>query len=200
MTGIAILAATRTAIGTFQGSLSGVPAPNMGAHLMRSVLERTGIEPTQVDEIILGQVLTAGSGQNVARQAGILGGLSPEVPAVTVNKVCGAGMKAVHFAAQAIRAGDADLIFAGGQENMSLAPYVLPKARTGLRMGHATLEDSVVRDGLWDAFYEYLMGVTAENIVERYGLTRAEQDAFAVASQRKAKQRMPSLPGVSRAR
>lgn len=186
MSDIAILAATRTAIGSFQGALSGIPAPELGAALIRSVLERTGVAPEQIDEVILGQVLTAGSGQNPARQAALKAGLPHSVPALTLNKVCGSGLKAVHLAVQSIRCGDAELIFAGGQENMSLAPYVLPKARTGLRMGHAELLDSMIRDGLWDAFNDYHMGITAENLAEKYGITREEQDAFSAASQQKA--------------
>ena len=183
---IAILAATRTAIGSFQGGLSGLPASALGAILIRKVLETTGISPEEIDEVVLGQVITAGSGQNPARQAAIGGGIPHAVPALTVNKVCGSGLKAVHLAAQAITCGDADLVLAGGQENMSLAPYILAKARTGLRLGHAQLEDSLIRDGLWDAFNDYHMGITAENLAERYGLTREEQDAFAAPSQKKA--------------
>lgn len=183
---IAILAATRTAIGSFQGGLSGLPASALGAILIRKVLETTGISPEEIDEVVLGQVITAGSGQNPTRQAAIGGGIPHAVPALTVNKVCGSGLKAVHLAAQAITCGDADLVLAGGQENMSLAPYILAKARTGLRLGHAQLEDSLIRDGLWDAFNDYHMGITAENLAERYGLTREEQDAFAATSQKKA--------------
>lgn len=183
---IAILAATRTAIGSFQGSLSSIPAPALGAALIRNVLERTGVAPEQIDEVIFGQVLAAGSGQNPARQTAIQAGLPEAVPAMTINKVCGSGMKAVHLAVQAIASGDADLILAGGQESMSLAPYVLPQARTGLRLGHAQLEDSLIRDGLWDVFNDYHMGITAENLAERYGITREQQDAFAAASQHKA--------------
>ncbi|HFH3303696.1 acetyl-CoA C-acetyltransferase [Pseudomonas aeruginosa] len=183
---IAILAATRTAIGSFQGSLSGISASALGAALIRAVLDKTGLAGEQIDEVILGQVLAAGSGQNPARQASIQAGLPDTVPALTINKVCGSGLKAVHLAVQAIANGDADLILAGGQENMSLAPYVLPKARTGLRLGHAQLEDSLIRDGLWDAFNDYHMGITAENLAERYGITREEQDTFAAASQQKA--------------
>ncbi|MBO9332981.1 acetyl-CoA C-acyltransferase [Achromobacter pulmonis] len=186
MNDIAIIAATRTAIGSFQGSLASLPAHALGAALIRGVLERTGVAPPQIDEVILGQVLTAGSGQNPARQAAIAAGLPHEVPALTLNKVCGSGLKAVHLAAQAIRCGDARLILAGGQESMSLAPYLLPKARTGLRLGHAHAEDSLIRDGLWDAFNDYHMGITAENLAQRHGLTREAQDAFAAASQRKA--------------
>ena len=183
---IAILAATRTAIGSFQGTLSGLPAHALGAALIRGILEKTGIAPAEIDEVVLGQILTAGSGQNPARQAAIAAGLPHAVPALSLNKVCGSGLKAVHLAAQAIAPGDADLVLAGGQESMSLAPYVLPKARTGLRLGHAQLEDSLIRDGLWDAFNDYHMGITAENLAERYGITRAQQDAFAADSQRKA--------------
>ncbi|MFT4247830.1 MAG: acetyl-CoA C-acetyltransferase [Pseudomonas sp.] len=186
MRDVAIVAATRTAIGSFQGSLSGIPAPELGAQLIRALLERTGIAPGRIDEVILGQVISAGSGQNPARQTAIAAGLPHAVPAFTLNKVCGSGLKAVQLAAQAIRCGDAELILAGGQENMSLAPYVLPKARAGLRLGHAQLEDSLIRDGLWDAFNDYHMGITAENLAERYTLTREQQDAFALASQRKA--------------
>ena len=183
---IAILAATRTAIGSFQGTLSGLPAHALGAALIRGIVEKTGIAPAEIDEVVLGQILTAGSGQNPARQAAIAAGLPHAVPALSLNKVCGSGLKAVHLAAQAIALGDADLVLAGGQESMSLAPYVLPKARTGLRLGHAQLEDSLIRDGLWDAFNDYHMGITAENLAERYGITREQQDAFAADSQRKA--------------
>ncbi len=183
---VVIVAATRTAIGAFQGALANIPAPELGACVIRALLEQSGLDPAQVDEVILGQVLTAGSGQNPARQAAIQAGLPHAVPALTLNKVCGSGLKALHLAAQAIRCGDAEVVIAGGMENMSLAPYVLPKARTGLRMGHAQLIDSMVHDGLWDAFNDYHMGITAENLVAKYGLSREEQDAFAAASQQKA--------------
>ena len=186
MRDIAILAATRTAIGAFQGGLSSLPAQALGAHLIGAILRDTGVAPEQIDEVILGQILTAGSGQNPARQAAIAAGLPHTVPALSLNKVCGSGLKAVHLAAQAIALGDADLVLAGGQESMSLAPYVLPKARTGLRLGHTQLEDSLIRDGLTDAFHDYHMGITAENLAEKYGLTREAQDAFAAESQRKA--------------
>ncbi len=182
---VVIVAATRTAIGSFQGSLSALPAHELGAAVIRSLLQQTGLDPARVDEVILGQTLTAGAGQNPARQASIAAGLPNSVPAMTVNKVCGSGLKALHLAAQAIRCGDADVIIAGGQESMSLAPYVMPGARTGLRMGHAKLIDSMIQDGLWDAFNDYHMGITAENLVEKYGLSREEQDAFAAESQRK---------------
>ncbi|CAD5378210.1 Acetyl-CoA acetyltransferase [Pseudomonas sp. OF001] len=183
---VVIVAATRTAIGAFQGALSAIPAAELGATVIRALLEKTGLDPAAVDEVILGQVLTAGAGQNPARQAAILAGLPHAVPALTLNKVCGSGLKALHLAAQAIRCGDAEVVIAGGMENMSLSPYVLPKARTGLRMGHAQMLDSMIHDGLWDAFHDYHMGITAENLVEKYGLSREEQDAFAAASQQKA--------------
>ena len=183
---VVIVAATRTAIGSFQGALAAIPAPELGAAVIRQLLAQTGLDGAQVDEVILGQVLTAGSGQNPARQAVILAGLPHAVPALTLNKVCGSGLKALHLAAQAIRCGDADVVIAGGMENMSLSPYVMPGARTGLRMGHAKLIDSMITDGLWDAFNDYHMGITAENLVDKYGISREEQDAFAAASQQKA--------------
>ena len=186
MRDIAILAATRTAIGAFQGGLSSLPAQALGAHLIGAILRDTGVAPQQIDEVILGQILTAGSGQNPARQAAVQAGLPYDVPSMAINKLCGSGLKAVHLAAQAIALGDADLVLAGGQESMSLAPYVLPKARTGLRLGHAQLEDSLIRDGLTDAFHDYHMGITAENLAEKYAITREQQDAFAAASQEKA--------------
>jgi acetyl-CoA C-acetyltransferase len=186
MQDVVIVAATRTAIGSFQGSLAEIPAPELGAIVIKRLLEQTGLDAAQVDEVILGQVLTAGSGQNPARQAAIRAGLPHAVPAMTLNKVCGSGLKALHLATQAIRCGDAEVIIAGGMENMSLAPYVLPKARTGLRMGHAQLQDSMILDGLWDAFNDYHMGITAENLVGKYGISREAQDAFAAESQRKA--------------
>ncbi len=183
---VVIVAATRTAIGSFQGSLATLPAHELGAAVIRSLLQQTSLDPARVDEVILGQTLTAGAGQNPARQASIAAGLPNTVPAMTVNKVCGSGLKALHLAAQAIRCGDADIVIAGGQESMSLAPYVMPGARTGLRMGHAKLVDSMIQDGLWDAFNDYHMGITAENLVEKYGISREDQDAFAAESQRKA--------------
>jgi acetyl-CoA C-acetyltransferase len=186
MNEVVIVAATRTAIGSFQGALSTIPATELGAAVIRSLLEQSGVEPSQIDEVILGQVLTAGAGQNPARQTAIKAGLPYTTPALTLNKVCGSGLKAVQLAVQAIRCGDAELVIAGGQENMSLAPYVLPKARTGLRLGHAQLQDSVIQDGLWDAFNDYHMGITAENLASQYELSREDQDAFAAASQQKA--------------
>ncbi|MGF6149961.1 acetyl-CoA C-acetyltransferase [Pseudomonas fluorescens] len=186
MNEVVIVAATRTAIGSFQGALSAIPATELGAAVIRRLLEQTGIDAAQIDEVILGQVLTAGAGQNPARQTAIKAGLPHTTPALTLNKVCGSGLKAVHLAVQAIRCGDAELVIAGGQENMSLAPYVLPKARTGLRMGHAQLQDSMIQDGLWDAFNDYHMGITAENLAQKYEISREAQDAFAAASQQKA--------------
>ncbi|WP_028239231.1 thiolase family protein, partial [Stutzerimonas azotifigens] len=186
MQDVVIVAATRTAIGSFQGALANIPAQELGAAVIKRLLAQADLNPAEVDEVILGQVLTAGSGQNPARQAAIAAGLPHAVPALTLNKVCGSGLKALHLAAQAIRCGDAEVIIAGGMENMSLAPYVLPKARTGLRMGHAGLVDSMISDGLWDAFNDYHMGITAENLVDKYGIAREEQDAFAAASQQKA--------------
>ncbi|HYQ51267.1 MAG TPA: acetyl-CoA C-acyltransferase, partial [Pseudomonas sp.] len=186
MNDVVIVAATRTAIGSFQGALATVPAVDLGAAVIKRLLEQTGLDPAQVDEVILGQVLTAGAGQNPARQAAIKAGLPYSVPALTLNKVCGSGLKALHLAAQAIRCGDAEVVIAGGQENMSLAPYVMPSARTGQRMGHGQLVDSMISDGLWDAFNDYHMGITAENLVEQYSLSREQQDAFAAESQRKA--------------
>ena len=186
MNEVVIVGATRTAIGSFQGALSALPAAELGAAVIRGLLEQTGVDAAQIDEVILGQVLSAGAGQNPARQAALKAGLPHTTPALTLNKVCGSGLKAVHLAVQAIRCGDAELVIAGGQENMSLAPYVLPKARTGLRMGHAQLIDSMIQDGLWDVFNDYHMGVTAENLAQKYGIDREAQDAFAAASQQKA--------------
>lgn len=183
---VVIVAATRTAIGSFQGSLANVSAVDLGAAVIRQLLAQTGLDPAEVDEVIMGQVLTAGAGQNPARQASIKAGLPFAAPAMTLNKVCGSGLKALHLGAQAIRCGDADVIIAGGQENMSLSNYVMPGARTGLRMGHAQIVDTMISDGLWDAFNDYHMGITAENLAGKYNLTREQQDAFAAASQQKA--------------
>lgn len=186
MQDVVIVAATRTAVGSFQGSLANVPAVQLGATVIRALLAQTGVAPAEVDEVILGQVLTAGAGQNPARQAAVKAGLPHEVPALTLNKVCGSGLKAVQLAVQAIRCGDADIVIAGGMENMSLAPYVLPKVRSGLRLGHAELVDSMISDGLWDAFNDYHMGQTAENLVQQYQISREAQDAFAARSQQRA--------------
>jgi acetyl-CoA C-acetyltransferase len=181
-----IVSATRTAVGKFGGSLAGIPAAELGATVIREALRRAAVDPASVDEVIMGQVLTAGCGQNPARQAGIGAGLPEHVPAMTINKVCGSGLKAVALAAQAIAAGDADVVVAGGQENMSQSPHLLPGSRDGWRMGDAQAIDSMIRDGLWDAFNRYHMGTTAENVARRHGISREQQDAFAAASQNKA--------------
>ncbi|MBO5393644.1 MAG: acetyl-CoA C-acetyltransferase [Pseudomonas sp.] len=186
MQDVVIVAATRTAVGSFQGSLAHVPAVELGAAVIRQLLAQTGLDGAQVDEVIMGQVLTAGAGQNPARQAAIKAGLPFAVPALTLNKVCGSGLKALHLGAQAIRCGDAEVIIAGGQENMSLSNYIMPGARTGLRMGHSQIVDTMISDGLWDAFNDYHMGITAENLVAKYDISREAQDAFAAASQQKA--------------
>ncbi|WP_122340542.1 acetyl-CoA C-acetyltransferase [Pseudomonas caricapapayae] len=186
MQDVVIVAATRTAVGSFQGSLAAVAAVDLGAAVIRQLLVQTGVDGAQVDEVIMGQVLTAGAGQNPARQAGIKAGLPFSVPAMTLNNVCGSGLKALHLATQAIRCGDAEIIIAGGQENMSLSNYVLPGARTGLRMGHASMVDTMITDGLWDAFNDYHMGITAENLAQQYGISREAQDEFAALSQQKA--------------
>jgi acetyl-CoA C-acetyltransferase len=183
---VVIVAATRTAIGSFQGALANVSAVDLGAAVIRQLITQTGLDPALVDEVIFGQVLTAGAGQNPARQTAIKAGLPHAVPAMTLNKVCGSGLKALHLGAQAIRCGDAEVIIAGGQENMSLSNYVMPGARTGLRMGHAKIIDTMITDGLWDAFNDYHMGITAENLVDKYSISREAQDAFAAASQQKA--------------
>ena len=180
-----IVAAARTPIGAFGGSLAKIPACSLGATVLKRLLEQTGVAPERVDEVIMGQVLTAGAGQNPARQAAIVAGLPHSVPAMTINKVCGSGLKAVHLAAQAIKCGDAAIILAGGQENMSLAPHVLPQSRAGTKMGDWKLVDSMVADGLWDAFNDCHMGTTAENIARRFNISREQQDEFAAASQKK---------------
>ena len=185
MTDIVIAGALRTAIGKFGGTLAKTPATDLGATVIRELLARTRVKPEAVSEVIMGQVLAAGSGQNPARQASIRGGLPHGTPAMTINKVCGSGLKAVMLAAQAIRCGDADIIVAGGQENMSAAPHVLPGSRDGFRMGDAKLVDTMIVDGLWDVYNQYHMGTTAENVAKKYEISRAEQDAFAVASQNK---------------
>ena len=182
---IVIVGAARTAIGKFGGTLAKTAASDLGAHVIRKLLERTGVRADQVSEVILGQVLAAGLGQNPARQAAIKAGLSDMVPAMTINKVCGSGLKAVMLAAQSVANGDSDLVIAGGQENMSAAPHVLNGARDGFRMGDAKLVDSMIVDGLWDAFNQYHMGVTAENVAKEYAVTRQAQDEFAVKSQNK---------------
>jgi acetyl-CoA C-acetyltransferase len=183
---VVIVSAVRTAIGTFNGSLKGVSAPDLGAIVIKEALNKAGVNPDQVDEVIMGNVLQAGLGQNPARQASIKAGLPETVPAMTINKVCGSGLKTVHLATQAILAGDADIVVAGGMENMSMAPYLLNGARDGYKMGDQKVVDSMISDGLWCAFNDYHMGVTAENLCDRYGLTREEQDEFAAWSQQKA--------------
>ncbi len=183
---VVILSGVRTAIGTFGGTLQGVPAFDLGAVVIREALKRAGISQDAVDEVIMGNVLQAGQGQNPARQASIKARLSTTVPAMTVNKVCGSGLKAVVLAAQAIMSGDADVVVAGGMENMNLAPYVLEKARCGYRMGHGELKDTMITDGLWCVLGDTHMGITAENLVEVYDISRDEQDEFAAWSQQKA--------------
>ena len=186
MTDVVIVAAGRTAVGKFGGTLAKIPASDLGAHVIKGLLAKTGLKPEQISDVILGQVLTAGVGQNAARQAAIRAGLPDMVPAMTINKVCGSGLKATHLAAQAIKAGDAEIVIAGGQENMSISGHVLAGSRDGFRMGEAKLVDSMIVDGLWDVYNQYHMGVTAENVAAKYGVTRADQDAFALASQQKA--------------
>jgi acetyl-CoA C-acetyltransferase len=186
MTDVVIVAAGRTAVGSFNGGLAKITAADLGAHVIRHLLAKSGVKPEQVSEVILGQVLTGGAGQNPARQALIKAGLSEMIPAMTINKVCGSGLKATHLAAQAILAGDAEIVIAGGQENMSLAPHLLQGSRDGYRMGDAKIVDSMILDGLWDVYNQYHMGVTAENVAKKFGVTREEQDAFAAASQQKA--------------
>jgi acetyl-CoA C-acetyltransferase len=185
MENVVIVAALRTAIGSFGGGLAAIPAKTLGAHVIKALLTQTGLKPEQVDEVILGQVLTVGCGQNPARQAALEAGLPHEVPCMTINKVCGSGLKAVALAAQAIALGDAHCIIAGGQENMSLSPHYLPGSRNGTKMGDWALKDSMIVDGLWDAFNDYHMGTTAENLAKKYELTRAEQDAFSALSQQR---------------
>jgi acetyl-CoA C-acetyltransferase len=186
MEDVVIVAALRTAVGKFGGSLAGVPAADLGARVIKALLAATGVEGAQVSEVLMGQVLTAGCGQNPARQASIRAGLPDTVPAMTVGKVCGSGLKATHLAAQAIRCGDADIVIAGGQENMSASPHVLPGSRDGFRLGDAKLQDSMIVDGLWDVYNNYHMGVTAENVARQYDISRREQDEFAANSQQKA--------------
>jgi acetyl-CoA C-acetyltransferase len=186
MEDIVIVSATRTAVGKFGGSLAKIPAPELGAIVVKEALARAGIDPAQVSEVILGQVLAAGSGQNPARQALLKAGLPKEVPGLTINAVCGSGLKAVMLAAQAIAWGDAEIVVAGGQENMSAAPHVLMNSRDGQRMGDWKMIDSMIVDGLWDVYNQYHMGVTAENVAKQHGITREQQDGLALASQQKA--------------
>ena len=183
---VVIVSAVRTAIGSFNGSLSSFSAPELGGFVIKEALQRAGVEGAMVDEVILGNVLQAGLGQNPARQAALKAGMPVDVPALTINKVCGSGLKSVNMAAQAIVAGDAEIVVAGGMESMTNAPYLLDKARSGYRMGHGKVVDSMIQDGLWCAFNDYHMGITAENIVAEYGITREEQDQLAAESQEKA--------------
>ena len=186
MTQVVIVAAVRTALGKFGGSLAKVPAPELGATVIKALLEKTGVSGDAINEVIMGQVLTAGSGQNPARQAVIKAGLPNHVSAMTINKVCGSGLKAVMLAAQAIECGDAEIVIAGGQENMSASPHVLPNSRDGFRMGNTQLVDTMIVDGLWDVYNQYHMGITAENVAKASNISREAQDAFALASQTKA--------------
>ncbi len=186
MEDVAIVAGVRTAVGKFLGSLAEFTAPQLGALVVREVVRRAGIDPASVDECIMGNVVSAGLGQNPARQAAIFGGLAPEVSAFTINKVCGSGLKAVSLAAQAIQTGNAEIVVAGGMESMTNAPYLLPQGRKGFRMGDSKAVDSMVNDGLWDIYNNYHMGMTGENVAEKYNITREEQDAYALDSHRKA--------------
>ena len=181
-----ILSGCRTPVGKFQGSLSDFSAPQLGAIVVREAVKRAGLDPAQVDECIMGNVVSAGLGQNPARQAAIFGGLSPATGAMTINKVCGSGLKSVALAAQAVQTGNSSIVVAGGMESMTNAPYLLPQARKGYRLGNAQIIDSMVHDGLWDVYNDYHMGITGENVAEKYGITREEQDEFAVNSHRKA--------------
>jgi acetyl-CoA C-acetyltransferase len=183
---VVILSGCRTAVGKFQGSLSEWSAPQLGAIAVREAVKRAAIAPSEVDECIMGNVITAGLGQNPARQAAIFGGLSPATGAMTINKVCGSGLKSVALAAQAIQTGNSSVVVAGGMESMTNAPYLLPQARKGYRLGNAEIVDSMVHDGLWDIYNDYHMGITGENVAEKYGVTREEQDQFALNSHRKA--------------
>jgi len=192
MKDVVIVGAVRTPIGCFQGALSRFTAVELGSVVVKALVERTGLDPLTVDEVILGQVLTAGAGQNPARQSAIKGGLPNTVSAITINDVCGSGLKALHLATQAIQCGEADVVIAGGQENMSRAPHVLTDSRTGARLGNSQLIDSLVHDGLWDAFNDYHMGVTAENLAREYGISRELQDAWALSSQQKARRAIDS--------
>src|SRR6201993_2799941 len=183
---VVIVSGCRTPVGKFQGSLSDFTAPQLGAIVVREAVKRANIDAKQVDECIMGNVVSAGLGQNPARQAAIYGGLAPEVGAMTINKVCGSGLKAVALAAQAIQTENSSIVVAGGMESMTNAPYLLPQARKGYRLGKATIVDSMVHDGLWDIYNDYHMGITGENVAEKYGISREEQDEFAVNSHRKA--------------
>ncbi|MBV8630169.1 MAG: acetyl-CoA C-acetyltransferase [Silvibacterium sp.] len=183
---IVIVSAVRTPVGKFQGAFSDLSATQLGAIAVREAVKRAAVDPSIVDECIMGNVVSAGLGQNPARQAALNGGLLPEVSAMTINKVCGSGLKAIALAAQSIQTGNAAIVVAGGMESMTNAPYLLPQGRSGFRMGNATVVDSMVHDGLWDAFNNYHMGITAENVAEKYSVTREEQDEYALNSHRKA--------------
>ena len=183
---VVIVSAVRTPIGSFGGTLAQIPAVELGALVIKEALRRAGVNPNQVDEVIMGNVLQAGLGQNPARQAAIKAGIPQEIPSWTLNKLCGSGLKSVESAAQAIMTGDAEIIVAGGMESMSMAPYLLEKARTGYRLGNGTMIDTILRDGLMDAFDDIHMGITAENIAEQFRISREEQDAYAVLSQNRA--------------
>ena len=183
---VVIISGCRTAVGKFQGSLTDLSAPQLGAIVVREAVKRAGLNSDQVDECIMGNVLPAGLGQNPARQAAIFGGLSPATGAMTINKVCGSGLKAVALAAQAVQTGNSSIVVAGGMESMTNAPYLLPQARKGYRLGNGQVIDSMVHDGLWDIYNDYHMGITGENVAEKYGITREEQDEFAMNSHRKA--------------
>lgn len=187
---VVIVAAGRTAVGAFGGIIAGVPAPELGATVIKGLLKRSGLKPTDIDEVIMGQVLTGGAGMNPARQASIGAGLPEYVPALTINKVCGSGLKAIQLAAQAIHCGDAEIVIAGGQENMDMAPHALLGSRKGKRMGNWPLEDTMIKDGLWDAFNNCHMGDTAENVAAQFNITREDQDKFAFESQQKTKAAM----------
>ena len=186
MDDVVIVAAGRTGVGKFGGSLAKVPASELGAHVIKGLLAKTGLDPALISEAILGQVLTAGVGQNPARQAVIKSGLPDTIPGFTINHVCGSGLKATHLAAQAIKCGDAQIVIAGGQENMSASPHAMPGSRDGFRMGDIKMVDTMIVDGLWDVFNQYHMGVTAENVAKKYDISRTEQDEFALQSQLKA--------------
>lgn len=186
MTEVVIVAAVRTPIGSFGGSLKDISTVELGSLVIKNAIERAGLEPEQVDEVIMGNVLGAGLGQNVARQMSVHAGVPVTVPAFTINKVCGSGLKAVQLAVQAVLCGDAEVVVAGGAENMSQAPYILPNQRWGSRIGNATVVDTMLRDGLTDGFEDYHMGITAENVAEQYGITREDQDSFALQSQKRA--------------
>src|SRR5437588_7122131 len=188
MDDVVIVSAVRTPIGKFQGSLSDFTAPQLGALVVKEAVSRAHLDPKQVDECIMGNVISAGLGQNPARQAALNGGLPPEVAALTINKVCGSGLKAIGLATQGIQTGNAEIVVAGGMESMTNAPYLLPQARKGYRLGNSQIVDSMVNDGLWDVYNNYHMGVSGENVAEKYGITREQQDEFAANSHHKAVQ------------